>query len=419
MEQVLARAPWTLADATTTTRQRFGVRSCASLFGFLLALQSACSISALGVDGVSDGAPVSDAGGPDGPKLQPMPFARVFAGDRRSCGVREDGRAVCWGLFGSGRACEYEGDGLKCWNFGVSDPPREEDTAPPTDGLVEIELKHGAACGLRGDHTLTCWVDPSERLNEKGMDRRYVDFASSWCVVYGLTHMGVIEMVSLHESKGCTHSLPAGKFKTVATAVGDGSGAFACALRLDDTVECWGNAPNGIGGPIPMLEPEGRFVQLSEAFTRMCGLRVDGSVECWAGENIDEQWWSLQCDDHACGLFERHTGPFVQVAAGGLHTCGLRDDGEIECWGAGTYEGDCWPEDLDVKSRFDCGQAMPPPGPFTEIAAGLFHTCGLHPDGQIECWGAGKTRGDCPDERYPLELRGECGESLAPKVPLE
>ncbi|MCE2511704.1 MAG: hypothetical protein J4F50_03935, partial [Acidimicrobiia bacterium] len=56
-------------------------------------------------------------------------------------------------------------------------------------------------------------------------------------------------------------------------------------------------------------------------------------------------------------------GPFVAVAAGREHTCGLGKDGEIECWGAN-----------------DAGRSDPPDGRFTALSAGRDHTCGLRPD---------------------------------------
>jgi hypothetical protein len=56
------------------------------------------------------------------------------------------------------------------------------------------------------------------------------------------------------------------------------------------------------------------------------------------------------------------------------HTCALRRDGTAACWGANNpYYG---------------AQSLPPPGLFTELAAGDQHTCGLRPDGSVEYWGS-------------------------------
>ena len=59
------------------------------------------------------------------------------------------------------------------------------------------------------------------------------------------------------------------------------------------------------------------------------------------------------------------------VSAATTHTCGLRNDGTLACWGNNLF-----------------GQATPPSGTFTQVAAGEFHTCGLRIDGNLACWGS-------------------------------
>ena len=58
------------------------------------------------------------------------------------------------------------------------------------------------------------------------------------------------------------------------------------------------------------------------------------------------------------------------MSAGSAHSCGLRSDGWIECWGSNEY-----------------AQAAPPTGSFSAVSAGGWHTCGLRESGAIECWG--------------------------------
>ena len=65
------------------------------------------------------------------------------------------------------------------------------------------------------------------------------------------------------------------------------------------------------------------------------------------------------------------TGLFDQLAAGGAHTCGVRRDQSVYCWG-----------------RRREGQAKPPADAFVRVAAGQVHTCGVVWDGSIRCWGA-------------------------------
>jgi hypothetical protein len=62
--------------------------------------------------------------------------------------------------------------------------------------------------------------------------------------------------------------------------------------------------------------------------------------------------------------------PFRQISAGGTHTCGLHTDGTVACWGDNAK-----------------GQSTPPSGKFSQISAGGYHTCGLYLDGTVACWG--------------------------------
>ena len=100
----------------------------------------------------------------------------------------------------------------------------------------------------------------------------------------------------------------------------------------------------------------GSFVSVSAGWSHTCGVRRDGSVACW-GE-----------DEH--GQAAPLAGSFVSVSAGQWHTCGLRSDGSVACWG-----------------RDDDGQATPPAGSFDSVRAGQWHTCGVRSNGAVACWG--------------------------------
>ena len=82
--------------------------------------------------------------------------------------------------------------------------------------------------------------------------------------------------------------------------------------------------------------------------------------------------------------------PIVWIVIGGSHSCGIRTDDTLDCWGANTarFRG----ESLFGRSHnvyeTHYGQADPPEGTFSAVAAGEWHTCGIRTDGQATCWGA-------------------------------
>ena len=69
-------------------------------------------------------------------------------------------------------------------------------------------------------------------------------------------------------------------------------------------------------------------------------------------------------DGAACA----HLFQSVDAAA---HTCGLKTDGTVVCWGENIY-----------------GQATPPDGTFSLVSAGGLHTCAVTTGGTVACWGS-------------------------------
>ena len=68
------------------------------------------------------------------------------------------------------------------------------------------------------------------------------------------------------------------------------------------------------------------------------------------------------------------------LSAGEYHTCALKADGSVACWGAGGP---------GTSGSRDYGQSTPPAGSFLAVSTGAFHTCALKTDGSVACWGAG------------------------------
>jgi alpha-tubulin suppressor-like RCC1 family protein len=77
--------------------------------------------------------------------------------------------------------------------------------------------------------------------------------------------------------------------------------------------------------------------------------------------------------DHLMG--KRAPGPsgtFKAISAGGKHTCAIRRDNTLACWGNNA-----------------AGEFSPPAGTFREISAGDQHTCAIQAQTAdlVDCWG--------------------------------
>ena len=99
----------------------------------------------------------------------------------------------------------------------------------------------------------------------------------------------------------------------------------------------------------------GQYAAITVGDDHSCALRTDGTITCW-GNN-----WAGEAD--------APDGQFTAVTAGGRHSCGLRTDGTITCWGLN-----------------GSGAADAPDGQFTAVTAGASHSCGQRTDGTHVCW---------------------------------
>ena len=99
-----------------------------------------------------------------------------------------------------------------------------------------------------------------------------------------------------------------------------------------------------------------RFTTIDAGHEHTCGLRADRTVSCWGGNRY--------------GQSDAPDGEFLAVSAGGRHSCAMRTDRTVVCWGSVYHQ--------------------PPEAPseeFRSVSAGFGHTCGLRTDGTISCWG--------------------------------
>jgi hypothetical protein len=97
-------------------------------------------------------------------------------------------------------------------------------------------------------------------------------------------------------------------------------------------------------------------VRIASGGGHSCAIKIDGTIVCWGLNNE--------------GQATPPSGTFSSVSAGGLHSCAVRIDGTVACWG----------------KNFD-GQSTPPSGTFSSVSAGGDHSCGVRTDGTLACWG--------------------------------
>ena len=106
---------------------------------------------------------------------------------------------------------------------------------------------------------------------------------------------------------------------------------------------------------------------------------VNGVEDCDGDDPVQVACSDLGFDVEGtvrCGSHCRYDGAtcahsFLSVDAGEGHTCGVKTDGTVACWG---YDS--------------AGDTIPPSGTFSQVSAGPDHTCGVKTDGTVACWGS-------------------------------
>ena len=181
------------------------------------------------------------------------------------------------------------------------------------------------------------------------------------------------------------------RFKAVAT-----SPTGTCALLTDGTPLCWGRPRDTSAQP---TIPTGKFEQIYGGY-HYCALSADGMPQCWdfkeAGTHdcdaaevvasgqlcstsgqpeVTTDGTRDQASVFISGFYYDQTPPsgeaFTELAPGNGHTCALRQDGSVACWG-----------------RNDVGESAPPAdAKFATIQSSHQYSCGITSDQSVKCWG--------------------------------
>jgi alpha-tubulin suppressor-like RCC1 family protein len=301
--------------------------------------------------------------------------------------------------------------------------------APSADKLIALDLAAHHACAVRANGDVLCW-------------------GSSQFLQSGRRAKGEPAIVAVPKPVA-----GAPKAKSVVT-----THAGTCALVGDGSVSCWGMAPiaapigDGLFDTAPKREPTpitglAEITQLAASSSFACGVRRDGKVSCW-GDNDEGQLGAGDLSAHEGPVEVKGIADAAEVATGDEFACARTKSGDVFCWGknedgelgddsakgsptakkvaglSGVADIDahddigcavlkdgtvrCWGDNSELHEEPAKGpQAIPSVKGATQVAVGNEHACAVVEGGKLWCWGR---------SRYGQRGAGRSSDALPPKA---
>lgn len=155
--------------------------------------------------------------------------------------------------------------------------------------------------------------------------------------------------------------------------------------------------------PLCSLRP---VVHVSAGFEHSCAAQADGEVWCWGFGSFGQLGDGTMTFSSGLGAVQVRIddsgsdgGPLtggLRVAGGGdgsgsNHSCAVDDQGQAWCWGSGSVLGNGQTGSNIPRAVQVINQAGSPVTDAVDIAAGREHSCLLRSNGTVLCWGFGSS----------------------------
>jgi len=183
------------------------------------------------------------------------------------------------------------------------------------------------------------------------------------------------------------------------------------------------SAPSPAAQPVPSARSGGptntKFVAktISAGDHHTCAVKNDGTIRCWGG-NEGGQLGNVTTTNSLVPVTVLGIMHGITVAAGYGHSCALLSGGTVQCWGQNTWgglgngtTGTCMnsPYTLDVSCSAKPVTALGITHAVT-VAASFGYSCAVLGGGTIQCWGRNEDGqlgdGSATDRSVPVTVSG-------------
>jgi len=171
----------------------------------------------------------------------------------------------------------------------------------------------------------------------------------------------------------------------------DGGGLHTCALKTDGSLWCWGYdayGQLGDGSPYSLQKApvqagaDTDWKQVSAGSTHTCAVKNNRTLWCFGNNGYGQLGDKTKLNKTVPTQIGKAT-TWSQVSAGNAYTCARKTDGTLWCWG---YNG---AGNLGIGSTAE--KTVPvqvgTAATWSEVFASSFHTCARKKDNSLWCWG--------------------------------
>ena len=338
----------------------------------------------------------------------------LATGSDHSCAVMTDTSVKCWGRNHWGAL----GDGTNTARTTPVDVCEIGATVFPCDatnnleGVSSVTAGFYHTCAVMTDDSVVCWG-----LNFTGQLGDAKECGGISCH----TPVNVCETGATTFPCDATNNLEG------VSAVSSGPAGFhTCALMIDTSVKCWGQNSRGQVGdgacspcttPVDTDIVTSGVLEVTAGGFHSCAVMSGGGVKCWGwnaygevgdGNNVGTTACPAACvaapTDVVCGPTPC-SGDLTnvsQISAGAWHTCALKTDDTVVCWGWNEYgmlgNGDSSGPEIcpelathGTPPDSTCSTRPVVVSDITaveQVSAGGPHTCALMMDDTVMCWGS-------------------------------
>jgi alpha-tubulin suppressor-like RCC1 family protein len=342
----------------------------------------------------------------------------IVAGTNHTCALLAGGTVACWGGNDSGQL-----------GIGTSGAdrltPATVITSPstPLTNVVAITAGSLYTCALQAVGSVRCWgnnvfgqlgtgdMAPSSvpvgvvglsnavAITAGGFFHTCALLASGTARCWGANSNGQLgDGTTTNRLTPVTVRDATGSILTIAVAITN-KGPHTCALLANGTARCWGannsgQFGNGTTTSSSTAVAVGTFfnsltnaVAITGGSGHTCALLADGSAKCWGLNTSGQLGISNTAPSNTAPTAVLGGGGSISardIAAGRNHTCAVRANGTVACWGSNA-SGQLG--DGTTTTRLVPVPVGNPAGPVVAVAAGDAHTCALEASGQVRCWG--------------------------------